>query len=322
MGEDRGQDPPPRAQVRRRPRRSRPATPDQNDPLAGRPDLKICPFCAEAIPAAASKCRHCGEFLQKRPEGIGAFAKKHVTLLVSLGLSSLVVMKLLLASHYNTSTALTLLQEAGAARVIMGQLLSLLPMLLMGTAAVGFVYATGQARTTARKVAQIVSACILGVGVLLLPWSAAIYWGVLWVGLLIWVARRGADRFMRGTIAGIAVAFLIVLLIDDHVWLPPESLEVRTRDPIVGYVVGDQGGWTTILGEAHRQIIRVRSESLVSRRVCRLPLLIQRGWSWIDVSHPSPLELAFFSDDPRPPACPTTTSLPLFSAATARRGLR
>jgi hypothetical protein len=230
-----------------------------------------------------------------------------MTLLLSLGLSSLLLMKLLLASHYKTSTALILLQEAGAAQVIMGQLLSLLPMLLMGTGAVGFVYATGQTRTTARKVAQAASICILGIGLLLLPWSASILWGVLWIGFLIWAARRAQDRFIRGAVTGIAAVFLVVLLIDDHVWLPPESLDVRARDPMVGYVVGDQGGWTTILGEAHREVIKVQTESLVSRRVCRLPILIQRGWSLVDVSQPSPLELLFFSDDPRPPLCPTPT---------------
>jgi ribosomal protein L40E len=306
MGGDRGQDAQPEPRVRRRPQRSRPVprkVNDRVDEISG--ELKECPHCAERIPTAASKCRYCGEFLQKRREGIGAFAGKHTGLIVSLGLSSVVLMKVLLVAHYKTSTALTLLQEAGAAQVIMGQLLTLLPMLLMGIGVAGFVYAPGQPGTTHRKIAKVTSLCILGLGVLLLSWQVAILYGVLLTGVLVWAARRDESRFVQGVAVGIATTFLVALLVDDHVWLPPEALEVRARDSLVGYVVGDQGGWTTIMGEAHREVLKVRTDSLVSRRVCKLPALIQRNWSPLDVSQPSPLELVFFSDDPQPPLCPT-----------------
>ena len=56
------------AQAAQAPAAPAPAQPAPPPPMpAGGQQYKLCPFCAEQILAAASKCRHCGEFLGGGP---------------------------------------------------------------------------------------------------------------------------------------------------------------------------------------------------------------------------------------------------------------
>lgn len=54
-------------------------------------------------------------------------------------------------------------------------------------------------------------------------------------------------------------------------WLPAEEIKVRSsNEPIVGYVVGTNVGWMTILTDAKRTIVVVRADQVESRNVCRI----------------------------------------------------
>ena len=60
------------------------------------------------------------------------------------------------------------------------------------------------------------------------------------------------------------------LSLSSRMWVPPEIVTLDTDRRVVAYVMGSDGGWTSLLSEKGRVIIRVKSESIETREVCRL----------------------------------------------------
>jgi hypothetical protein len=60
------------------------------------------------------------------------------------------------------------------------------------------------------------------------------------------------------------------LSLSSRMWVPPEIVTLDTDRRVVAYVMGSDGGWTSLLSEKGREIIRVKSESIETREVCRL----------------------------------------------------
>ena len=58
--------------------------------------------------------------------------------------------------------------------------------------------------------------------------------------------------------------------LSSRMWVPPEIVTLDTDRRVVAYVMGSDGGWTSLLSEKGRVIIRVKSESIERREVCRL----------------------------------------------------
>lgn len=52
-------------------------------------------------------------------------------------------------------------------------------------------------------------------------------------------------------------------------WAPPEVIATST-DRFVGYALGEEGGWLTVLRETPREAVRVQTESIEERIVCQL----------------------------------------------------
>jgi hypothetical protein len=65
-----------------------------------------------------------------------------------------------------------------------------------------------------------------------------------------------------------ALVFLTFFLIDDRVWLPAEAIEVSDGSELVGYAVGERGGWTVVLGHSDRVIRYIRTNAIGDRRAC------------------------------------------------------
>jgi len=71
-----------------------------------------------------------------------------------------------------------------------------------------------------------------------------------------------------------ALAFFAVALFtiaNSEMWLPASQITLRSslgEDGFVGYVLADSGGWTTIMRDANRSIVRVPTSSVASEPIC------------------------------------------------------
>jgi hypothetical protein len=81
----------------------------------------------------------------------------------------------------------------------------------------------------------------------------------------------------RPTVDAAAIALLVTVLLpvlqfslNDSVWLPTEEVSMQTGRPLVGYVLDNTVGWTTILQDSDRKIVTIRATEIKARSVCRL----------------------------------------------------
>jgi len=87
-------------------------------------------------------------------------------------------------------------------------------------------------------------------------------------------ARRRAahaGRVLRVVIRAVAMLLLAgAFLVRTDVWTPTEDIAFADRPPLTGYVLSVDDRWATILRYNDRQVLRVRTDTIRSRQVCRL----------------------------------------------------
>lgn len=91
------------------------------------------------------------------------------------------------------------------------------------------------------------------------------------------VRNRLVNAAGRPTVDAAAIALLVTVLLpvlqfslNDSVWLPTEEVSMQTGRPLVGYVLDNTVGWTTILQDSDRKIVTVRATEIKARSICRL----------------------------------------------------
>lgn len=77
-------------------------------------------------------------------------------------------------------------------------------------------------------------------------------------------------RVLAAALAAVAVAGPMVIFPLREPWVPLEAIRTQAGAPAIGYVLADEGGWTTVLTEPERIILRLRSVDVVDRQVCLL----------------------------------------------------
>lgn len=231
---------------------------------------------------------------------VSTFWRENVSWLLPLVALTTVGLKVLAVSDFDFVTATGVLQSAGSVDVAVGILLTGLPglvgalMAFVLAAGIGSAFREGEPWLAPLAVfAGFLFVASLFVSLNLLVGYVVIA-GVqiaLGLGLRAMFSAIGR-RSVRAALAGVAESLgargsgpvwrqavpqlaTLTLLIWPLVsgssvpWTPPEMVQTKERR-LIGYVLGSQEGWLTILRENPRTLARVPATDVIGRSVCRV----------------------------------------------------
>jgi hypothetical protein len=219
----------------------------------------------------------------QRQPGVDWYTAEHPALLVSLIAAAAVVGKVLLVARGDVGTALGLV-GAGIPEILLGVAIVYAPVLTVYLV-VAAVWWNAQRRTAISVLTLAVATiamlyvvplgliAVLGIAAVLVYSAARIPWLHRWESTS-WAGRLGLHR--PALIGWIIVGSLPGLVFGPEVWLPPEELTVTGAPAFTGYVVEEDGPWTTVLREDTRAVLRLEADELTDRQACELP-----GAQWL-----------------------------------------
>jgi hypothetical protein len=220
----------------------------------------------------------------------------------TLVLFGIVIVKVLLVTKGDLYTALGVIKSAGVVAVVVGATLSILPIAAVALLGIGIYTSVsrwplpaGWRRPQAGAYALLVVALcfiftpryiVTRAGVLI-PLAGGILERLLRVAQQHWVNRiRHRTPSPRGQFLSrwsqlriyrlprIATVMLLLTVVYNPIlfamWLPHEAVHApgRPQPVIVGYVLDDSGGWTSMLTSGDRKLIRVKSDTISDRVLC------------------------------------------------------
>lgn len=253
--------------------------------------------------------------------------------LITALLFSFVVIKVVWIARGDIQTALGVFNSAGLASVIVGGLLSALPLISAATLGVAtfelsknwpFIKAFWPIKRRDTTV-WILGLAAAAACFFLTPWpimAAGALLGLLsgltvhmikaerlfclkleWMGKHDWRAK--AVKAAGIVLLALASVVLVVNPLLYAVWLPHETLTLAKPygQQMVGYVLSDSNGWISLLRTKERHIYRFRSENVTARVLCTAKQPSPMPWVPDLVKSPSPLYRIL---KPRTlPSCPT-----------------
>lgn len=252
---------------------------------------------------------------------LARLARRNFALVVAGLITSVAIEQAILFANGNVETALGILGAVSPARIFTAAVVPLLPyaLLLAGyllwrwavlrtgpratLAMAGALYLVGTAALTTPLDRLWVAIAIIGAGAL----SRVIAWPD--------TAPMRTTRRFAITLLTLAVLFPVVAFIvpgwlgSGGPWSPPEAL-LTSRGTVVGYVLGSEGGWTTVLNESPRYLLEIQTSDIHIRRVCKLREPTWDEQSFLEmaagIANPPPVERCpGFASFYTPPPIPT-----------------
>ena len=210
------------------------------------------------------------------------FVRQHPSLIATGAVVVLFVIRLFGMTNGSITTTLGLLSSAGPVEVAFGTLVALFPAVLYVVSLVVIVTFLDVIRGATRRPAWLEYG--LWILVFDLLYLTVSFWIVLALVVLVfslpaWLRDRSAkkrgvepprDHIFSDT-AVIISTVLSLLVSSDDPWTPAEVVRAQNQEAVVAYVVDAAEGWTTLMLEEDRALVRVPTEDILKREVCVLP---------------------------------------------------
>lgn len=193
-----------------------------------------------------------------------------------------VLLKVLVASRFDTTTAAALLGASGIAAVVTGAVALSMPFmsgLLFFLAFASYTTSTTAQWSPTWEATLRVLAVIVRVIAVVLAVTAVPALMVVVILAVLW-AIRGRGLPLSSVVACGVVTVALLTLVPDRLWVPAENVTLTAEtdacqprsaaNVCTAYVVHSDDVWTTLLHSSQRQIARVRQEAVAAREVCRL----------------------------------------------------
>jgi hypothetical protein len=172
------------------------------------------------------------------------------------------ILKVMVVAKGDIPTALGILQTAGLVTIVVGALLSGLP-LLAAAILIAQVY---RAVDEPSRKAWMLTAPVLLLCIFLTPWTLLL--ASLIAGAALVRTRNHKSRVALASIAIILVTGIAAWTVLYSVWLPHEMVTLKKGASTVGYVLDDNGNWISILRSGKRDIVRYREADVEKRILC------------------------------------------------------
>lgn len=261
-------------------------------------EFKPCPRCAEEIREEATRCRFCQADFEPPRNGtaISTWVRSHPAMVVSLATFLYVAFQIHKAADFEVNTTVELLHAGGISTVLVGVLLVQLPIeLLLFTLAAGWwlMAVKPPAAPPATRPAvdprtppKLVLAVLLVLSFYTSPWPMFLISAAV-AGFATAIAhrsRRGRilqPTYARRALGVLAVVSLLILVQRPTIWVPAESVTTTDNGVLVGYVIAEDGQWTTLLtprwtGRAQPaggSVFRQSTSRITARQPCAFDFL-------------------------------------------------
>jgi hypothetical protein len=233
------------------------------------------------INSKARICRYCHSDIEVASESqvFSRWLRSHPTLTISLATFLYVTFRVYEAADFDVNNMVRILQASGITPILVGVLLVQLPaeLLLLTLAACWWFYsaASDASRTSpasaraepllagSRNLPAFLLGALIALSYVIIPWPFFLM-SLLVIGATLLISRRtlrsetaqastASNRHpahfitLRRSLAALAIVVLVYALGSPAIWVDAESITTTDHGQMVGYVIQDSGGWTTIL---------------------------------------------------------------------------